>query len=112
MDINDLMTDSGAFLYYTQVVRNAIDDHMTILRNGQNNEIINLSPKDVERFQGDLYGLFAAINIPRQYHYCVRRMNELDSPQSVPEDLTYLIIPDYKVVDNIRQAVTMANRVT
>jgi hypothetical protein len=112
MDINDLMPDSGALSYYTLAVRNAIDDHMTFLRNHPNNEVVNLSPKDIERFQGDLYGLFTAINIPRQYHYCVRRMNELESAQIVPEDLAYLVVPDYKVVDNIRQAVTSSNGVT
>jgi hypothetical protein len=112
MDINDLSMDSGSLSYYSEPVRNAIDDHMTFLRNHASNEIISFTPKDIERYEGDLYGLFLAMNIPPQYHYCVRRMNQLESAQIVPEDLAYIVVPDYKVVDNIRQAVTTTGRVT
>jgi len=112
MDINSLAIDSGAFSYYTEQVRNAIDDHMTFLRNHVSNSIVYFSPKDIERFEGDLYGLFLANNIPPQYHYCVRRMNQLDSAQIVPEDLAAVVIPDYKVVDVIRQSVTTKSSVT
>jgi len=106
MDINNLMYNPGTLDYYDRAIRDVIDDHMTYLRSHPENEVIAVAPKDVERFQGALYDLFSAMGIPPQYHYCVRQMNQLSSAQEVPEDLSSLLIPNYSVVDTIRQAST------
>lgn len=106
MDLDTLSQDSGALACYNQTVRDAIDDHMSVLRSSSNNQILNIHPKDIERFRGDLYGLFSFLSIAPQYHYAVRRMNQLASPLIVPEDLAYLLVPDFKMIDRIRQVCT------
>jgi len=107
MDINNLAYDAGPTSFYTRTIRNVIDDHMSLLRYHPSNTVIPVTPKQVEHFKGDLYGLFAALEIPPQYHYCVRQMNELSSSLVVPEDLSEILVPDFSVVDLIRQASTM-----
>lgn len=106
MDIDSLCYDPGATTYYDPDVRNSIDDHMTVLRSDSGTSMLNVAPQEVIKFRGDLYGLFTSLGIKPQYHYCVRRMNQLPSAFHVPEDLAYLFVPDYKLVDRIRQAIT------
>lgn len=80
---------------------NTIESHLTYLRNGK----VTFKTIDgvlLDKYHGDFYGLLDGLNIGKQYHYAVMRVNGLDSSSSYRSTMTAIILPDFEVLESIK----------
>lgn len=109
--IDTLLLDRGPDVYYTDGLRNVLEDHMTYLRTASTTLRMEVTPMQAHRYELDLMGLLNELNIPLRLHWVVARMNNFDSLHDVPADLTALLVPDEKEVNRLVQSYTSTTRV-
>lgn len=111
-----LMVNEGDSVYYSEDWRLMIETHLLFLINHPYTTDQTIAAHDVYKYEGDLYGMLAKINIPPQYHYIVMRMNEMTSPVDfrlenfIPdpdlngndEAVITLLIPSQTVIESLR----------
>lgn len=102
MQIHTLANGGGPDIYYDDKFRSVLEDHLSYLRNDQGTTTLAVKPVDIDKYRGDLYGLFGSMAIPNEYHWVVMRMNNIVSPHDVPEKLESVLVPDYTLVERIR----------
>lgn len=78
--INRLMVDEGPKEMYSFGFRQLIEDHLPELKDSDQSEYIDVSAASAWRHQGDLYALLTEYDIPRQHHWIIMRVNDMDSP--------------------------------
>lgn len=111
MQIYDITTSSGPDIYYNQLFRNVLEDHMTFLRNSQETTILNIEPAMAYKYEGDLFGLLFNYNIVFEYHWIVMRMNNMTNPNQTKSTLTNLIIPNKAIIERLRSVYMTKDRV-
>lgn len=104
--IDNLMVSPGADIYYSDAFRNVLEDHMTYLRGHAATNKVEVAPIDVVRYQADLYGLLGKIGIAPHMQWIVMRMSDMTSPSRVPEELTFVLVPDESVISRLQQSIT------
>lgn len=109
--IDSLMSDQGADVYYSDGFRNVLEDHMTYLRTHQLTRVLDVTPKQAERFEYDLIGLLNELEVPVTLHWIVARMNHFDSIHEVPADLGSLLAPDPKEISKLLQSYNTTNKI-
>lgn len=110
--IDSLMIQEGANIYYTDGLRNVIEDHMTYLRTHPTTRVIDVTPKQAERFEYDLIGLLNELQIPMYLHWVVARANNFNSLNEVPSDLVRLLAPDPKEVAKLQQTYQTSSKIS
>lgn len=111
MPIDSLMLPEGASVYYTDGFRSVIEDHMTYLKTHPLTRIIDVTPKQAERFEFDLIGLLHELQIPTHLHWVVARVNGFNSFTEVPAELTSLLSPDPKEVAKLQQIYQTSSKI-
>lgn len=101
--INKMQVTYIGDVYFTSSFRKVLEDHMTFLRTHEKTQMKIVQPLDLQKYRFDLTGLLNNMQIPLHMHWIIARMNNLTSLTDVPEELSYLLIPDSEVVDGIRQ---------
>mgnify|MGYP003339094582 CR=1 FL=1 len=109
--IDSLMFDAGPDIYYTEEFNRVLEDHMTYLRTSASTTKMPVEPIDLERYQADLYGLFQKLNIPPFMFRAVMRTTDLKSPNIVPRELEFLLVPDQVFIQQLAQTVNTVNRI-
>lgn len=109
--VDSLMTPDGAAVFYSDGLRNVLEDHMTYLRTHPTTRSLDVSPKQAERFEYDLIGLLNELQIPMYMHWVVARTNNFDSLNKVPADLVSLLIPDHKEVAKLQQTYQISTKI-
>lgn len=112
MQVDALMVAEGAQPYYTDTVRNALEDFMTVLRNDSTTQPLVIEPGVAQRFKADLYGLLTFLRIPPQFHYAIMRVNKLTSSDEYHETMLTLYVPETAEIQRIMQVENSANRTT
>lgn len=111
MQVDTLMIDAGADIYYDQGFRNVLEDHMSYLRNHATTHAIAVEPIQAHKYRFDLFGLLSDCNVPPYMHWLVMRMNKMTAPTEANTDLSVLLIPNFTTVDHIRQAYVSTQRI-
>jgi hypothetical protein len=103
--ILDNIDDQGPAIYYTDAFRQMVEDHLTILKttNIQTRIITDDDWATLYKYEGDFYGLLNALQIGRQYHWTVMRMNGYRSRFEATADIAQLITPDWAYVNKLAQ---------
>lgn len=113
---SSLMVNEGDSVYYTAAWRLMIETHLLFLINHPYTVPQSIAAHDVYKYEGDLYGMLAKLNIAPQYHFAIMRMNGLTSPQDfrlenfIPdpdllgndEAMITLLMPSQTVLENLR----------
>lgn len=105
MTLISLLEDSVVANFETNAFRNAVEDHLQLLKAGSGAQTVNAADIDAVVFEGDLYGLFSKIGIEKRIRWTAMRMNGYTSPQEYAGDRTIFVIPDIDVMDRLAQAV-------
>ena len=103
MSIEKYFLEDGADVYYEDSFRQAIEDHLTYIREHPTTERYTLLPKDVDRFTGNLFGYLVDIKKPTYMHWIIMRVSGLTDPTDFGINNTLLLVPNIKVIDDIRQ---------
>lgn len=107
--IDSLTIQPGPSIYYDDGFRNTLEDHMTYLRTHPDNQTLEVTPIQAHRYEFDLIGLLNELVVPMHMHWVVARVNNFDSFTKVPQDLTFLILPDQKEIARIQQTYSTVN---
>lgn len=109
MQVDSLMVSEGAATFYSDKLRNTLEDFMTIFRN-ENDGPTAIAPATAERFAGDFYGLLTFLRIPPWMHFAVLRANKLNSSDEYQPEMTNIIIPSDVEIQRIAQSNNATNR--
>lgn len=111
MQVDSLMVKDGAASYYTDSMRNTLEDFMTKFRSSIQAPT-TIAPTTAERFAGDLFGLLTFLNIPMSMHYAIMRVNKLNSSDEYQPWMTSLLVPSQADIQRIQQTNNSTNRAT
>lgn len=109
MQVDSLMVNEGAATYYSDKLRNTLEDFMTIFRNASTGPTA-IAPATAERFAGDFYGLLTFLKLPPWTHFAVLRANKLNSSDEYRPWMTNIIIPSDTEIQRIAQSNNTTNR--
>lgn len=112
MQVDTLMFDYGANIYYDDDFRRVLEDHLMLLRTNANTIVINVEAIKAYQYEFDLYGLLAYHNIPPYLHWLVMRINKFVTTTDATRDIEFLLVPDQTTVDQIRQSHQTTRRIT
>ena len=100
------LIDSASSLNYESVAfRNAVEDHLQLLKYSGNVQTLNAVPIDAVVFEGDLYGILAKLGVEKRIRWTTMRLNGYTSPQEYAGERTMFLIPDIDVLDRLASAV-------
>lgn len=108
--IDSKMLDQGSDAYYSDDLRNVLEDHMTYLRTIASTIAMQVTPMQAVKYRMDMGGLLNDLRVPVQLHWVVARMNNFNSLSVVPEDLVQLLVPDVREVAQLMQSHTTTQR--
>jgi len=100
MDIIRRLPELETF-YFEKDFLNVLESHLTHLRSG-NIQVKTIENHLLDKYQGDFYGLLDELNIPKQHHYVVMRVNGFDNSDNYRSTMTAIIIPDLTEVESIK----------
>lgn len=113
MKIDSLMVGEASHaIYYDPDFRNVLEMHVVFLRVHPTTREVPVEPIMAHRFEFDLFGLLAKLNVPPHLHFLTMRLNKITSPHKIDINLTNLLVPDDAVVNRIRQSHTAVQRIT
>lgn len=102
MDIHSLATSTGDDAYYDHGFHVMLEAHFTHLLSMPKTITYPVDPGLCYRYEGDLYGLLDALNIQKQYHLAILRLNGFRCSGDLTPDVTSLIIPDLAEIDLLK----------
>lgn len=111
MGINDLMLSAGPSIYYDDSFRNVLEDHLWYLKNHSSTSVLSIEPIKAYKYEYDLYGLLNNYSINMNLHWIIMRLNNMTDPTEVTRDLKMLLIPDIRVIEQIRQSHMTTRRI-
>lgn len=69
------------------------------IRNREDNVLLDVSPAEGLKYQGDLYGLLQAKEVPTKYHWIVMRLNGYSSTVNYDGRQQTFLIPSFSFID-------------
>jgi len=110
MQVDALMVAEGAQSYYTDTLRDALEDFMTVFRTDNSTQPLVIEPGIAQRFDADLNGLLTFLRIPAQFHYVIMRVNKMTSSDEYRDMMLTLQVPNTAEVQRIMQVENSVNR--
>jgi hypothetical protein len=107
LKINDKMISSGPDQYYTKSFMDILEAHMPYLRNHHSTQVVTVNEKDASVYNADLYGYLFKIAVPAHFHWCIMRMNQMNSTYEFTNQTKTIILPNETIVDKIKQTYKM-----
>lgn len=111
MQISNLATNDGAAIYYSNELRNILEDHMTYFKNSNEISILNIEPKIAYKYEGDLFGLLFYYSVPFEYHWIVMRVNDMTNPNQSKSTLSMLYVPNRAIIERLKNVYMTKNRI-
>tara|TARA_B100000767_G_C19660299_1_gene490662 strand:+ start:646 stop:981 length:336 start_codon:yes stop_codon:yes gene_type:complete len=102
MQLTQTMNSEGADLYYDSNFRSVLEDHVPLLKNEASTELITVNPSTAYKFEYDLCGYLASIDIPHHLHWITMRVNGWNKDTDFYNPST-IRIPHRTSVDRIKQ---------
>jgi hypothetical protein len=101
MSINAQMSGADQQVFYTDGLRNALEDALTWLISHPLTTAQVVDPGIAYRFEADFYGMLNYYNVPYQFHWLIMRMTGFVAPEESPSDLIQFLKPDFNTVQQI-----------
>ena len=112
MQIDSLLTDPGANIWYNDLFRKTLESHISFLINDSGTTQIIPDASVVYKYTGDYFGLLNIYGIAPYAHWLVMRMNGLTSPCDCDSNVLSILVPNMQTIDFIRQSYTSTNTIT
>jgi hypothetical protein len=111
MEIDRLMIEPGAPVFYDQAFRNVLEDHLTLLRSSERTRERSVEPMVAYKFEGDFFGLLAHHGIQPYLHWVIMRLNGMTSPVQASREITSFWMPDPAEISRLRGAHMTARKI-
>lgn len=95
----DRLTDVYSNEYFSFGFQNAMEYHIPIIKGLSTTQLLALNPGVSLKYDGDLFGLLYASNVPSKYHWVTMRCNGMLSPTDYRKSNTEITIPDFDYID-------------
>lgn len=103
MKVAEKMRTSGTTIFYDEGFRRVVEDHLEYLRNNSTTKVLNVTADDAATYEYDLYTYLLSLNIEKQFHWIVLRVNYFKTPSEFGPETTRLLIPDTTVLELLRR---------
>ena len=110
MELNKILLNPGADIYYDPKFRIILEDHMTYLKNLASTKTVEIDMNRSYKYEGDFYGLLYDMGISPYLHFIILRMNDLTSPANYNNQIRQLIIPEGTEINRLRSAYKVKNK--
>lgn len=94
----------GDLIYYNEEFRVVLENHLHYLIKHPDTTISIVQDHEMIKNKCDIYSLFLERKIPKQYHWVMLRLLGLNSPFLNRIELSYIIIPPFNEIENIKTA--------
>lgn len=101
MKIHSLADTGQDPVYFEHDFKVVLESHLTYLKIS-NPKAVNVSKQQNYKYEGDLYGLLDELNINKEYHYIVMRINDYVNSAHFKGDKEFLILPDFAEVEILK----------
>lgn len=95
-----LNTDNDDLINNPEYLR-LMDTHIGFFKNHAENKIVTVTGLQADIYAGDLFGLLNLLNIGREYHYVVMRMNGFFSSGDFDGTITEFIVPSNSALSRV-----------
>jgi len=103
MDINNINSSNDYDTVYCEPnFLFMLDTHLDYLRKTGNVIRVHILDRQNYKYIGDLFGLLNEININKEFHYIVMRLNNYLSSSDFNGDISELLIPDFNEVNVLK----------
>lgn len=99
--IDHLMKMNKVMHTDSESLRNVIRDHYTYLRHLDSTRTQYVGKIECLKYRFDYYGLLDYLGIPREYHFVVACINDIQTSTDFNEEEAIVRIPEYSVINNI-----------
>lgn len=108
MTIDEMLVDSGDYVYYTDGFHVEIESHFPRLLD--NNYVVTqgIDKQQGVVYEGDFFGLLRNLGIPDFAHYATLRLNGYSSPMQFKRTTTTIMVPNLSEIEMIK-SVYVAN---
>lgn len=103
MSVNAKMASEGDAVYYSAGWKLTVETHLNYIKEVSANNVVGIIPADAYKYEADLFGLLQKLRVETRYHWVVMRLNDMTSPNQFRVDRTFLLLPDYQVLERLRQ---------
>lgn len=99
--IDDLMKMNPIMHADDEALRNVIRDHYTYLRHHERTRTEYVNTVAAIKYRFDYYGLLDSLDIPREYHFAIAYINDMQATTDFQGEECIVRIPDYGVLNTI-----------
>lgn len=101
MKINDLQKNVDN-VYYEDDFLTLLESHLPILRTSPKTRVYNVTTRQGEKYEGDLYGLLDELNLEKKYHFAIARFNGYSSGADFKKDVETIYVPDLDYISRLK----------
>ena len=102
MTIDELMVDSGEYVYYTDGFHVEIESHFPRLLSDGYVVTHGIDKQQGVVYEGDFFGLLRNLGIPDFAHYVIMRLNGFTSPMEFKRTTTTIMVPNLSEIEMIK----------
>lgn len=106
MKITNYAVNYGADIFYDPGFRAVLESHLPTILAGAKGTFKAVDPLLTYKYEGDLFGLFDQLNIPKQYHHITMLANRIDTTTNFVIKNNMVFVPDPGEIDLIKNCYT------
>lgn len=87
-----------------------LESHLTYFKALPSNTYITVTSQQNYKYEGDFYGLLNDVNVDKNFHYIVMRLNGIENSCDYKGDINEILVPDLtevRLINNIYQTKAM-----
>lgn len=101
MDILKLTPDIESTFFDPQFLT-LIESHLTYFRNTEGLNVLQVTPHQGLKFEGDFFGLLDDLLIDKKYHHIVMRVNDYASSADYKGDIDSILLPSITAIELLK----------
>lgn len=78
--IHNAMLNFPNDVFMTEAYRRLLEEHLLYLRGHEDTSLFEISPALAFKYDGNLYGLLAELNVEPRWFWTIMRLNRLERP--------------------------------
>lgn len=79
-----------------------LETHLDWISRHAETRVLGIDKGIANKFNGDLFSYLSALNIPREIHYAILRLNRMTSPTDFNDQIDNLVVPSVKAIEDLK----------
>lgn len=103
MALVQLINDPGADVYYSPAWQQMMESHLRATINRADNTVLNFTPAQAYKYEGDLAGLLTELKVKPCYHWLLMRFNDMRTYTDFDGVQTSLRVPNFTFIERLTE---------